>query len=125
MQTDDTTSMAGKCLQAFACPPVPHFHGAIHTSTDKFGVIKLYASNSRLVTMQRPDLLPSVNIPNLDGCIVGSSSENIVVKLKAHHAISVAPEYLGGTSAIFPVRANLESIFVDIFPWSLVDGLLR
>jgi hypothetical protein len=73
------------------------------------------------------NLFSSLDIPNLSGAIVGAGDEDIVVELQAHDAVGVATENSRAEAAVFPVRADLEAGFVDVFPWSLPwnDGLGR
>jgi hypothetical protein len=78
---------------------------------------------------QSPDLFTSFNVPDLDGSIIRASCKNVVVELETHDTIRVAGKDLCGASAVLPIGANLETIFVYILPRSgfpevviLLDG---
>ena len=90
----------------------------IETTANELGVVELEAADTARVASEGTELFPSVDVPNLDGHVVGAASQDVVVELEAHDAISMALEDFGGAAAVFPIRADLEPVLVDIFPWS-------
>ena len=76
---------------------------------------------------ERANLLSRLDIPDLSSAVVRAGDEDIVVKLQTHDAVGMATEDASPEAAVFPVRADFEAGFVDVFPWSLPrnDGLLR
>ena len=73
---------------------------------------------------KRPDFLSSLDVPHFDSSVVGSGDKCLVIELESHHAIIVGLEDFDGTASVLPVCANLEAIFVNVFPRPLF-GLIK
>lgn len=124
MQAYDAVAVTGESLEAFSCAPVPDLDGAIHAAADEFAVVELDTSDAGLMAVEGSDLFACVDVPDFDSSIVGTGGEDVVVKLETHDAVCMSLKDPGGASPILPVRANLEAVFVDIFPRPFEDSLM-
>lgn len=124
MEADDAVGVASQCTYELASPPIPDFDGPVKTASDKFGVIELQATNAGGMTSKSPDLLSRLDIPHLDSSIIRSGDKNSIIELKGHDAIAMTFENVDGTASVLPVCADLEAIFVNILPRSLL-GLVE
>ena len=68
------------------------------------------------MSTQRLETLFGLEVPNPYGCIVRAGDEIVLVELQAHDAVGVAAEDFGAAAAVFPVGADEEAVFVDVFP---------
>ena len=110
--------MARVSRDAFACAPIPDLEAPVYAAADEFRVVELKTADAGFVAMEGANLFAAVDVPDFDGAIIGASGEDRVIKLQAHDPIGVASKDLGGTSTVFPIRANFEAVFVYVFPRS-------
>ena len=103
---------------AFPRAPVPDFDGVVKTTANKLSIVELEAADAACMAMEGTELFAGIDVPDLDGHVVGAAGEGVVVHLKAHNSVGVAFEDFGGAAAVFPIRADFESVFVYVFPRS-------
>lgn len=73
--------MAGIGGNAVACAPVPNLDGPIDAATDELRVVELKTTDSGGMAPQGAEFLSRVCIPDLDSRIIGTSGQDVVLKL--------------------------------------------
>lgn len=81
MQGYHAITVAIVSRDAFSRAPVPNFDRVVKTAADELGVIELKAANAACMSSKRSKLLSSVDVPDLDCCVVGSAGEDVVIEL--------------------------------------------
>ena len=116
VEADDAGGVAGVGFEEVARAPVPDADGFVEGAGDQFRFVELETADARGVAAEGAQFGAGFDVPDFDGRVVGAGGEDVVGELQAHDAVGVAFEDLGAAAAVFPVGADEEAVFVDVFP---------
>lgn len=118
---DDTISVRREGAEQLSRAPVPKLDSTIQTRTYELLLVHLKRADAASMSLQRSNFLSGLEIPDLDGVVVGARSESgVIPNLKAGDTVGVAFERLEGIAHKFPVDTNLPPVPVHVLPRSLL-----